>query len=163
VSARAAAARRESPLSNTADSDQDARAEAVAALDDLKERLSKAETIADQYRKQTEVLQTRLEDAQKESAKMEEKVHEGDEQLEILRNEKRETARQMREMETIYEAERSAMLKDKEEMANREEEMQTVIQRLKDSLSQRNNGEDDVRASRQGEFPVELIRPMNNC
>ena len=43
----------------------------------------------------------------------------------------------------------SSILKEKEEMANREEEMQTVIQRLKDSLAQRNNGDDDGRPSRQ--------------
>lgn len=78
---------------------------------------------------------------------MEEKVHENEEQIEWLTNEKREAARQMREMEGIYEAERGAMMKEKEEMANREEEMQTVIQRLKDSLAQRNSDED--RPSRQ--------------
>jgi chromosome segregation ATPase len=93
------------------------------------------------------VLQSKLDDALKEQAKLEEKVHEHEEQIESLTNEKREAARQMREMETIYEAERSAMMKEKEEMANREEEMQAVIQRLKDSLAQRNLDED--RPTRQ--------------
>ncbi|KAL0942556.1 m serotype [Colletotrichum truncatum] len=154
VSARAAAhARRGSTMSNSnvtisTEAEEAARAETVALLDDLKERLSNAEISSEQYRKQAEVLQTRLDDALKESAKLEEKVHETEEQIETLRNEKRETARQMREMETIYEAERSSMNKEKEEMSNREEEMQTIIQRLKDTLSQRMSDEEG-RSSRQ--------------
>lgn len=96
------------------------------------------------------MLQSKLDEALKDASKWEEKLHESDEQLESLRNEKREATRQIREMETIYEAERSAILKEKEELANREEEMQTVIQRLKDSLAQRNNSDEDNRPSRQG-------------
>ncbi|KAK4162673.1 hypothetical protein QBC43DRAFT_75429 [Cladorrhinum sp. PSN259] len=123
------------------------RAETVAVIDDLKERLEKAETSSESYQRQAEVLQDKLDEAHKEQAKLEEKVHEQEEQIEALTNEKREAARQMREMENIYEAERSAMMKEKEEMGNREEEMQAVIQRLKDSLAQRNNDED--RPTRQ--------------
>ncbi|KAK3942224.1 hypothetical protein QBC46DRAFT_77453 [Diplogelasinospora grovesii] len=169
VSARAAAShRRESLLSNGSinissinglnsgsgsnnasdvEREESARAETVALLDDLKDRLAKAESASDTYKRQAEVLQSRLDEAHKEQAKLEEKVHESEEQIESLTNEKREAARQMREMESIYEAERSAMMKEKEEMANREEEMQSVIQRLKDSLAQRNHDED--RPTRQ--------------
>jgi len=159
VSARAAAAgpRRESLLgsSNGADGEKEklAREETAAALDDLKTRLAKAEGVADEYQKQAEVLQSRLDDTLREHAKLEERLHETEEQTEALSNEKREAARQMREMESIYEAERSSMMKEKDEMANREEEMQTVIQRLKDSLAaQKNNSEEDGRSSRQGMF-----------
>ncbi|KAK3681411.1 hypothetical protein B0T22DRAFT_473358 [Podospora appendiculata] len=159
VSARAAASqRRESLLGNVTtnlngtsvadvEREEALRAETVALLDDLKDRLSKAETASETYKRQTEVLQSRLDEALKEQAKLEEKVHENEEQIEWLTNEKREGARQMREMESIYEAERGAMMKEKEDMANREEEMQTVIQRLKDSLAQRNL--DDDRPTRQ--------------
>ncbi|POR34689.1 Uncharacterized protein TPAR_05119 [Tolypocladium paradoxum] len=146
VSARAAAARREPALGSA---ESDARAEAASALEDLQQRLEKEEKLSEQFKKQADVLQSKLEDAVKESAKLEEKIHEYDEQLEALRNEKRDATRQIREMETIYEAERSAILKEKEELANREEEMQTVIQRLKDNLAQRNNTDDDGRPSRQ--------------
>ncbi|KAM9875552.1 hypothetical protein VD0002_g7782 [Verticillium dahliae] len=150
---RPVAGRKDSPLNSATDADQDARAELVTQLEDLKERLSKAEISAEQYRKQAEVLQTRLDDALEASAKLEEKVHENEELAETLRNEKRDAARQMREMEAIYEAERSSMNKEKEDMANREEEMQMVIQRLKDSLAQRANNDDDVRPSRQPHSP----------
>lgn len=160
MSARVAAhQRRDSRLNNSikaADPEREdaVRAETVALLDDLKDRLAKAEGASEQHQKQAEVLQSRLDDALKEQAKLEEKVHENEEQIETLRNERREAARQMREMEAIYEAERSAMTKEKEDMGNREEEMQRVIQRLKDSLAQRTaNGDDEIRPSRQCMWP----------
>lgn len=150
VSARAAAAHRQSSsLSiSSIDVDEAARAETVALIDDLKARLEKADATSEQFRKQAEVLQSRLDETLKEQAKFEERLHESEEQIEALRNEKRESARQMREMETIYEAERSSMLKEKEEMSNREEEMQSVINRLKDTINQK-NVDDEYRPSRQ--------------
>lgn len=149
VSARAALQRRDSPLGGTSDADNDARAEALALIDDLKSRLATAETQAEQFKRQSEVLQSKLDESLKEQAKLEEKTHENEEHIEALRNEKREAARQMREMEAIYEAERSSMTKEKEEMSNREEEMQMVIQRLKDNLAQRLNSDEEPRQSRQ--------------
>lgn len=160
-SARAAAAagRRELPLSsgalgNSSGSGSDeigdevARAETVALLHDLKERLAQAETSSETYRRQAEGLQGRMDETLHEQVRLEERVHECEEQFEALANEKREAARQTREMEAIYEAERSAWQKEKDELSNREEEMQTVIQRLKDSLAQR-TGDDEGRPSRQ--------------
>ncbi|KAI8624465.1 hypothetical protein F5Y19DRAFT_454488 [Xylariaceae sp. FL1651] len=148
VSARAAGHRATSSLSQSSPAEADARAGTVALIDDLKERLNKADVTSEQYRKQAEVLQSRLDEALKEQAKLEERAHENEEQIETLRNEKRETARQMREMEAIYEAERSSMMKEKEEMSNREEEMQAIINRLKETLNQR-NAEDEYRPTRQ--------------
>ncbi|KAH7149287.1 hypothetical protein B0J13DRAFT_523932 [Dactylonectria estremocensis] len=146
VSARAAAARRDTGLSSA---ESDARAEASSALEDLQQRLEKEEKLSQQNKRHADVLQSKLDETVKESSKLEEKTHEHEEQIETLTNEKREVTRQMREMESIYEAERSSILKEKEEMANREEEMATVIQRLKDSLAQRNNTDDEIRPSRQ--------------
>ncbi|KAJ4022399.1 hypothetical protein NW752_000396 [Fusarium irregulare] len=145
VSARAAIARRDTLSA----SDSDARAEAAAAVEDLQKRLENEEKSSLQYKRQAEVLQSKLDEAVKESAKLEEKAHEYEEQIETLSNEKREVTRQMREMESIYESERSSILKEKEEMANREEEMQAMIQRLKDSLAQRNNVIEEPRPTRQ--------------
>jgi chromosome segregation ATPase len=135
--------------SASSNAEEDARAETVALLDDLKERLRKTETGSEQFQKQAQVLQLRLDEAISEQGKLEDKLHESDEKLEALENAKREAQKQMREMESIYEAERSSMTKDREEMANREEEMQTIIQRLKDSLSQRSNADDESRLSRR--------------
>lgn len=164
VSARAAAgSRKESPLPTTngssVEEEEAARAEKVAALDDLRERLAKAETASEEYRKQAEVLQARFDDVTKEQVKYEEKCHELEEQTEALSNEKRETTRKIREMEAIYEAERSSIVKEKEEMANREEELQMVIARLKDSLNQQKMvSEDEPRTSRSGKCLPPCLR-----
>lgn len=128
-----------------------ARAENIAALDDLKERLSRAEVSSEEYRKQAEVLQARFDEVTKDQVKYEEKCHELEEQTEALQNEKRDATRKIREMEAIYEAERASIVKEKEEMANKEEEMQMVIARLKDSLNQQKMvTDDDSRSSRSG-------------
>lgn len=139
---------RKDPPAGSAESD--AWAEAAAALEDLQQRLKKEEKLSEQYRKQADVLQSKLDDAVKESAKLEDKVQEYEEQVEALANDKRDATRQIREMESIYEAERSA-IKEKEELANKEE-MQTVIQWLKDSLAQRNNP--TMTAGRCGSQPA---------
>ncbi|KAK0108129.1 hypothetical protein ONS95_002951 [Cadophora gregata] len=138
-----------SSSSTTPDADDDARAETVAVLDDLKERLRKMEAMSEQYQKQTQVLQSRLDEALQEQGKLEDRLHESDERLESLENEKRDALRQKREMESIYEAERSSMTKEREENSNREEEMQTIIQRLKDSLNSRSNVDEEGRMSRR--------------
>lgn len=155
VSARAAMQRPGAGASNlsststASEADDDARAETIALLDDLKERLRKTETVSEQFQKQAQVLQSRLDEALTEQGKLEDRLHENEERLETLENDKRDALRQKREMESIYEAERSSMTKEREEMANREEEMQTIIQRLKDSLNQRSNVDEESRLSRR--------------
>lgn len=131
------------------DAKDDAHAETVALLDELKERLRMTETMSEQFQKQAQVLQSRLDEAILEQGKLEDKLHESEEGLETLENEKRDALRQRREMEAIYEAERSSMTKEREESANREEEMQTIIQRLKDSLTQRSSADEESRLSRR--------------
>jgi hypothetical protein len=125
-----------SPASEDADED-DAKAETAAAIEDLKGRLGKADAAAEEYQRQLEVVQSRLDDAVNEQARLEEVVHERNEKIEALENDKREAQRQSRELESIYEAERVAIMQEKEEMVSREEELHSVIQRLKDSLTQR--------------------------
>ncbi|KAH0553074.1 hypothetical protein GP486_006735 [Trichoglossum hirsutum] len=147
VSARAAAKRPAGSLSGlgsnnvssaSEDADEDdAKAETAALIEDLKIRLEKSDTVAEEYQRQLEVVQSRLDDALNEQARLEESVHESSEKIEVLENDKREAQRQARELENIYEAERVAIMQEKEEMVGREEELHLIIQRLKDSLSQR--------------------------
>ncbi len=138
-----------SSSSTTSDVDDDARAETVAILDDLKERLRKTETASEQFQKQAQVLQSRLDEALQEQGKLEDRLHESEEKLESLENEKRDGLRQRSQMEAIYEAERDSMTREREKMSNREDEMQNIIQRLKDSLSQRSNLDEEGRISRR--------------
>jgi chromosome segregation ATPase len=118
--------------------DNDARDEQAALLEDLKDRLQKAESEAEERQKQVEILNARLDDALTEQAKLEERAHEEEEKVESLENVKRELTRQHRELEGIYEAERAQIMKEKEETQSREEEMQNTIQRLKETMANKN-------------------------
>ncbi|KAF2477829.1 uncharacterized protein BDR25DRAFT_338564 [Lindgomyces ingoldianus] len=141
VSARAAVRKPGAPSalsSQVDDGGDDAREEAAAYLQDLKERLQKAESEAEERQKQVDVLNSRLDDALKEQAQLEERAHEEEEKVEVLENEKRELTRQQREFEGIYEAERAQTMKDKEEAQAKEEEMQETIQRLKETMAMKN-------------------------
>ena len=116
------------------DAEQDARAETLALVEDLKERLKKAEEASEEYCKQVEVIQARLNESHKEQGNLEEKAHEDEERLEGLANEKRELTKQKRELESIYEAERASWMREKDEASLREEELQKSLQRVKENM-----------------------------
>ena len=114
-------------------------------MQELKDRLQRAETDAEERQKQVDVLNARLDDALAEQAKLEERAHEEEEKVESLENMKRELTRQHRELEGIYEAEHTQAMKEKEETQTREEELQGTIQRLKETMAAKNvqMGEED--------------------
>jgi flagellar biosynthesis GTPase FlhF len=144
------ALRRNSSQVDSPTEEDSAAAEAKAAyLQDLEERLLKAETEAEERQKQIEVLNARLDDAHAEQSKLEERAHEEEEKVEALENEKREIIRQHRELEGIYEAERAQAMKDKESTQTREEELQETIQRLKETMATKN-----VQNVEDGEAPL---------
>ena len=132
-------------------SEDDARAENAALITELKEQLQKAETVSEQYQKQLGVLQMRLDEAVMEQGKLEEQAHEKESKIEALYGEVRDHARQIRDLEQGYETERTAMLKEKEHQTGREEELQSSIQRLKETIAQKDlriNVENDRNLSR---------------
>ncbi|OJJ67320.1 hypothetical protein ASPBRDRAFT_135693 [Aspergillus brasiliensis CBS 101740] len=136
-------------------SEEEARAQTAALIDDLKEQLQKAETASEQYRKQLGVLQMRLDEAVSEQGKLEDQSHERDSKIEALNGEIRDHVRQIRDLEQAHELERNAMLQEKEQQASREEEMQATIQRLKESLAQKeraNAADSDKSVSRSSSF-----------
>ncbi|KAF2027873.1 hypothetical protein EK21DRAFT_114362 [Setomelanomma holmii] len=143
VSARAAVKKpaASSNLSSTSqadDSDDDVREAQAALLQNLKDRLEKAEIEAVERKKQVEVLNSKLDEALVEQAKLEERAHEEEEKVESLENVKRELTRQHRELEGIYEAERVQAMKEKEDTQTREEELQETIRRLKQTMTSKN-------------------------
>lgn len=143
VSARAAA-KRPAAASNLSSAspadttDDDARDEQAAYVQELKDRLHKAESEAGERQKLVEVLNARLDESLAEQAKLEERAHEEEEKVESLENVKRELTRQHRELESIYEAEHTQAMKEKEELLAREEELQNTIQRLKETMATKN-------------------------
>lgn len=118
-------------------SEEEARAQNAALIEELREQLQKAETASEQYQKQLGVLQMRLDEAISEQGKLEDQAHERDSRIELLNGEIRDQARKIRDLEQNHELERNAMLQDKEQQASREEEMQATIQRLKESVAQK--------------------------
>jgi len=125
------------PKVNNDPSEEEARAQNAALIEDLKEQLQKAETASEQYRKQLGVLQMKLDEAVSEQGKLEDQSHERESKIEALNGEIREHVRQIRDLEQSHEMERNAMLQEKEQQASREEEMQATIQRLKESVAQK--------------------------
>ncbi|UPX09486.1 uncharacterized protein EKO05_0000175 [Ascochyta rabiei] len=149
--------RNSSQVDSPTEEDSAAADEQAAFLQNLKERLLKAETEAEERQKQIEVLNARLDDAHAEQSKLEERAHEEEEKVESLENEKREITRQHRELEGIYEAERAQAMKEKESTQTREEELQQTIQRLKETMATKNvQGVDD------GEAPLSRASSFRN-
>lgn len=147
------------PNANNDPSEEEARAQNAALIEDLKGQLQKAETASEQYRKQLGVLQMRLDETVSEHGQLEDHSHERESKIEALNGEIREHVRQIRDLEQSHEMERNAMLQEKEQQGSREEEMQATIQRLKDSLAQKEriNAENDKNVSRSCKDPQSIV------
>ncbi|OJD19689.1 hypothetical protein ACJ73_08624 [Blastomyces percursus] len=175
VSARAAARKPVAGRSNlsmssvprtfSSPSDDDTRAQNAALIDELKEQVQKAETVSDQYRKQLGVLQLRLDEAVSEQGRLEEQAHEKDSALSALQGEVRELTRQIRDLEQAHETERVAMANEKEQQAKREEDLESTIQRLKETLAQKEfriNVENERNVSRSPSFRNRASADLEN-
>ncbi|KAF8464410.1 hypothetical protein BDZ91DRAFT_795643 [Kalaharituber pfeilii] len=111
-----------------------------AIISELRQKVAKleanAEAAMESFTDQMKSLQTRMEEAIEEASKMEELLHSKDEVIEQLQNQEKDIQRSKREQENIYDAERMAWNQEKEELAEKEVELNTTIQRLKESLAQ---------------------------
>ncbi|KAK5705565.1 hypothetical protein LTR97_002684 [Elasticomyces elasticus] len=132
--------------------DEDAKAETQSRLDELAERLQQAEDALQESRKVAGALQMKLDDALKEQGVLEETAHENAERVEELESERKEALRKKREFEGIYEAERVAAMKEREEASRREEEFMA-------RLRGREEGEDGGGGGARGSG--HLGRPMS--
>ncbi|KAI2788034.1 hypothetical protein POX_f08418 [Penicillium oxalicum] len=147
-------------------SEEEARAQNAALIEELRAQLQKAEVASEQYLKQLGVLQMRLDEAVSEQGKLEDQAHEKDTRLETLNGEIRDQARRIRDLEQQHELERNALLQEKEQQASREEELQATIQRLKDSVAQktsfRNRSSPDVDGQFAPSSHIERSPSRNN-
>ena len=100
-------------------------------IDELRDRVRKAELASEEFQRQLIMLQTRLDESVQEQGKLEENVHEHDAKINDLEDEKVRLLRQKREVENLLESERNAMAQDKAEQRVREEELTNTILRLK--------------------------------
>ena len=118
---------------------------------DLKEQVQRAEKASEQYRKQLETLQQRLDDATNEQTAAEEREYQRRTELDHLRADIKDGARQRREQEITNESEKRMLLQERERQTTRESELQSVIGRLNETL--RNKGIEKTNASRAGKSP----------
>lgn len=116
---------------NDSNESQDSNAQLMA---DLKEQVERAEQASEQYRKQLELLQQRLDEATDQQTAAEEHEFAARTQIDKLAAEARETARQRREEEINHESERNALLQETGRASAREHELQATVKRLTDSL-----------------------------
>ncbi|KAI5807490.1 hypothetical protein DFH27DRAFT_608259 [Peziza echinospora] len=132
---------------------------------DLRQKVSKlestAETAAVEFAESMKAMQKRTEEAIEEAAKLEELLHSKDDQLEDLEIQVKDLQRGKRDRASIHDAERLAWSQEKEDMVEKEEELNATIQRLKEALaqSQRERSIDETSSGRRssGESQAEDV------
>lgn len=143
--------------------EEDARAENLSIIEELRDKTRKAEAASEEYQRQLNMLQTRLDDSILQQGKLEDQVAEFMGTMEALENEKSRELRLKREAESNFDAERAAFVRDKNEQNAKEKELELVIQRLKENLAQRDlrsSVDDDNELSRQSKFYYAAARKL---
>ena len=125
--------------------EEEARAEHVALLEELKGRVQRAETASEEYQRQLNLLQARLDESQHEQGQLEDRLHQSNIRIEDLENGQATATRQKRDIEDLFESERNSILQDNKQQQTKIEELQSANQRLKETLAQR-----DQRGSEDG-------------
>lgn len=128
--------------------DEDERNANAQLMADLKEQVQRAEQASEQYRKQLESMQQRLDDATNEQTAAEERDFQRQTELDKLRAEVKDSARQRRELEMSHDSEKRLLLQERERSTTKEAELQAVIGRLNETL--RNKGIEKSNANRAG-------------
>ncbi|KAL8728312.1 MAG: hypothetical protein Q9166_005455 [cf. Caloplaca sp. 2 TL-2023] len=115
----------------------DAMAENALLIEELRQRVQKAESLSEEYQRQLQSLQSRLNDSLQEHGKLEDQLHQCQETIADHESRAKQAARQRRELEYNFESERSTMLQELVERRIIEEDLQEANQRLKDGLNER--------------------------
>lgn len=138
--------------------DDDSRAEHARLVEDLRQQVQKAELASEQYQKELEILQIRLHEAVGERNILEDQISQKDIEAEAVHVETKDIMRQKKELEQNHYAEKTMMLKEREERVKKELELQGIIQRLNETIRQR-----EMRAYVDGDRPVMARSGMYNC
>jgi len=118
--------------------DDDSKHASAQLIADLKEQLERAEQTSEQYRKQFEILQQRLDESTDLQTAAEERDFAARTRIDQLVVETKDTARQNREMEMSLESERNLLVQEKERSFIREAELQSTVNRLTEALKTKN-------------------------
>ncbi|KAI4189338.1 MAG: hypothetical protein LQ346_005137 [Caloplaca aetnensis] len=115
----------------------DARAEHASLMEELRNRVQKAEALSEDYQRQLKSLQSRLNESLQEHGKMDDQLREREQRLADMDSQAKQAARQKKDLESHFESERNAMLRGQAEQKVVEEELRISNQRLKDTLAER--------------------------
>lgn len=126
--------------------DEDTKASNAQLIADLKEQVQKAELASEQYSKQLEVLQARFDEISNETTAAEEQTLQQQSKIEELQSLLKDSARQNREIEQEHESEKTVLLQERDRRATKEVELQSVIQRLNETIRQ--HGKERLSMSR---------------
>lgn len=118
-------------------------------MEELRSRVQKAETASEEYQRQLNLLQARLDESQHEQGQLEDRLHQNNERIEELESEQVQAKKQKREIEDFWETERTSMTQDKAVLEARGQGLLAANQRLKETLAQR-----EMRNSPDGEKPL---------
>lgn len=129
--------------------DDDSRAEHAQLVEELRQQVQKAEIASEQYQKELEILQMRLDEAVGERNILEDQVSQKDTEAEAVHAETKDIMRQKKELEQAHNTEKAMMLKEREERVNREQELQGIIKRLNETIRQK-----EMRTYVDGDRPV---------
>jgi hypothetical protein len=129
--------------------DENSRADHAQLVDELKLQVQRAEIASEQYQKEVEVLQLRLHEAVGERNNLEAHISQKDVEVANVQTEAMDILRQKKELEQSHHAEKEMMLKEREHQVNKEQELQNIIQRLNETIRQK-----EMRAHVEGERPI---------
>lgn len=151
--------------------DEESTSANAQLIADLKEQVERAEQASDQYRKQLEILQQRLDESTDQQTAAEERDFAARTQIDKLGAELKEHVRQKREMEIGFESERNLLIQEKDRSTVRENELQSRLNRLSISLQNKSlerastarlnsTSEEDIQTPTQPNHQDEVLQAL---
>ena len=135
--------------------DEEVKSSNAQLIAELKEQVQKAELASEQYHRQLEVLQARFDEISGDTVAAEERAQQQDAKIAELQSLLKESSRQKRESEQEHESERSLLLQERDRRVRKEEELQSIIQRLNETIRQ--NGRDRLSMTRSASIQHSMV------
>jgi hypothetical protein len=148
------AGRSSTSFSGDLSDDDEAKASNAQLIAELKEQVQKAEQASEQYHKQLEILQARFDEISGDTTAAEERAQQHQSTIVELQSMLKDSTRQKRESEQDHEVEKTLLLQERDRRVSKEEELQSVIQRLNETIRQK--GKDRMSISRSASIQNSL-------
>ena len=129
--------------------EDDSRAEHAQLVEELRQQVQKAEMASEQYQKEVEMLQMRIQEVVGERNTLEDQILQKNADTDAVHDEARDIMRQKKELEQAHKVEKELILKEREDHINKEQELQGIIQRLNETIRQK-----EMRSHVDGDRPA---------